>query len=148
MPTVTRRRTVPAHPAEVWRLVSDPERLPEWWPGVQRVEDASRRAWTAVLTSRTGRTVRADYTLLESRPERLLAWRHEVEESPFERILAESSTMLALEPDDGSTRVNLTARLRARGWARFGVLQLHLATARQLKAALDGLEGALAGGES
>ena len=147
MPTITRARTVSASADAVWGLVSDPERLPAWWPAVQRVEEATAAAWTTVLTSRTGKTVRADYTLLESEPERLLAWRHEVEESPFERILSESTTTVALEPEDGSTRVTLTARLRARGFARFGAWQLRRATARQLVAALEGLEAALGGGE-
>ena len=146
MPTVTRARTVSAPADAVWGLVSDPERLPAWWPAVQRVEEATPTAWTTVLASRTGKTVRADYTLLESEPERLLAWRHEVEESPFERILSESTTTVALEPEDGSTRVTLTARLQARGFARFGVWQLRRATARQLVAALEGLEAALGGG--
>ena len=147
MPTVTRARTLAVPAAAVWSLVSDPERLPAWWPAVQRVEEATPHAWTTVLASPTGKTVRADYTLLESRYEELLAWRHEVEESPFERILAESSTSVALEPEDGSTRVTLTTRMRARGFARFGFWQLRRATARQLEAALEGLEAALGTGE-
>ena len=147
MPTVTRARTLAVPAAAVWSLVSDPERLPAWWPAVQRVEEATPHAWTTVLASPTGKTVRADYTLLESRYEELLAWRHEVEESPFERILAESSTSVALEPEDESTRVTLTTRMRARGFARFGVWQLRRATARQLEAALEGLEAALGTGE-
>jgi uncharacterized protein YndB with AHSA1/START domain len=147
VPAVTRARTVAAPPSAVWGLVSDPERLPAWWPAVQRVEEATPSAWTTVLASPTGKTVRADYTLLESEHERLLAWRHEVEESPFERILAESTTTVALEPEDGSTRVTLTARLRPRGFARFGFWQLRRATARQLDAALEGLGQALGAGE-
>ena len=38
------------------------------------------------------------------------------------------------------TRVTLTARLKARGFSRFGGLQIRRATARQLSGALDGLE--------
>jgi uncharacterized protein YndB with AHSA1/START domain len=141
MPTVTRRRRVGAPLEEVWRVVSDPERLPAWWPGVARVEEASPETWTTVLTSSRGRAVRADFTRVESEPPRRLAWRQEVEESPFERILSESLTSLELTPEDGdSTTVQLTVRHRPRGLARFGFLQLRLAAQRQVEGALEGLE--------
>jgi uncharacterized protein YndB with AHSA1/START domain len=140
MPTVTRRRRVGAPLDEVWRVVSDPERLPAWWPGVTRVEEASPEAWTTVLTSSRGKAVRADFTRVESEPPRRLAWRQEVEESPFERILSESLTSLELTPEDGdSTTVELTVRHRPRGFARFGFLQLRLAAQRQVEGALEGL---------
>jgi uncharacterized protein YndB with AHSA1/START domain len=141
MPTISRRRSVGAPPEEVWEVVSDPYRLPQWWPGVARVEEASPEAWTTVLTSATGKSVRADYTRVEARPPQLLVWRHEVAESPFERILAESVTAVELDPDgEGGTDVELTVRNRPRGWARFGTFQLRRATARQLEQALEGLE--------
>jgi uncharacterized protein YndB with AHSA1/START domain len=141
---VRRERVVSAPPAEVWRIVSDPTRLPAWWPGVSRVEEATREAWTTVLVSPTGKSVRADYTLLEeSEPERRL-WRHEVEESPFERLLHESTTEVALAADPaGGTRVGLTLAQRPRGWARFSPFQLRAAARRQAEAALDGLAGLL-----
>jgi uncharacterized protein YndB with AHSA1/START domain len=147
VPTVSRTRTVAAAPEEVWRVVSDPERLPGWWPGVERVEESSPEAWTNVLASGKGRTVRADYTLLESEALRRLVWRHEVEESPFERILASSFTEVGLEPEGGATQVRLTVRHKPRGFARFGFLQLRLAAGRQLEGALDGLEALFAGRE-
>jgi uncharacterized protein YndB with AHSA1/START domain len=148
VPTVSRTRTVRAAPEEVWRVLSDPERLPGWWPGVQRVEDASPEAWTTVLGSPRGKTVRADYTLAEAeRPSRLV-WRHEVEESPFERILRESHTEIELDPEpDGATRVTISVRHRPRGFARFGFVQLRLAARRQLDGALDGLERLFGAGE-
>jgi uncharacterized protein YndB with AHSA1/START domain len=137
---VRRERTVPAPPAEVWRIVSDPNRLAAWWPGVSRVEEASREAWTTVLVSRTGKSVRADYTLVEAEePERVM-WRHEVEASPFERLLRESTTEIALAPEDGGgTRVMVTLDQRPRGWARFSPFQLRAAARRQAEAALEGL---------
>jgi uncharacterized protein YndB with AHSA1/START domain len=141
--TITRARTVPAPPGEVWRLVSDPWRLPAWWPGVQRVEEATERAWTTVLASPRGKTVRADYTLVDFDPEERLVWRHEVEESPFERILSESLTEIGLEPEDGATKVRLVARMKLRGFARFGSIQVRRAAARQLNEALDGIAAAL-----
>jgi uncharacterized protein YndB with AHSA1/START domain len=137
---VKRETLVPAPPEEVWRLVSDPARLPQWWPGVTRVEDASSAAWTTVLSSPQGKSVRVDYTRLEIEPERRLLWRQEVEESPFERILAAAATEIALAPDEGGTRVTIALNQKPRGWARFAPLQFRGAGVRQVQGALDGLK--------
>lgn len=140
MPAVTGRRDVGAPPEEVWRLVSDPERLPAWWPGVTRVEDATATRWTTVMISSKGKSVRADYSRLAAEPERRLVWRQEVEQSPFERILRESVTAVELAPGAaGGTTVAVTVRHRARGLARLGFFQLRAAAARQVREALDGL---------
>jgi uncharacterized protein YndB with AHSA1/START domain len=144
MPTVRRRRSVGVPPDEVWRVVSDPEHLPRWWPGVTRVEEASAETWTTVLTSAKGRSVRADYTRVEAEPPRRLVWRQEVEESPFERILAEAVTAIELSAGvEGSTEVVLTMRHRPRGLAHFGFFQLRAAAARQVEGALDGLQSVM-----
>jgi uncharacterized protein YndB with AHSA1/START domain len=146
MPVVSRSRTVPAAPERVWSVVSDPGQLTEWWPGVQRVEDASRKAWTTVLLTPKGRTLRADFTLLDSEHPSLLRWRQEVEESPFERILESAVTELELHPaGDGSTEVKLTQRLGLRGFSRLGGMQIRMATRKVLQGALEGL-GELADG--
>ena len=137
---VRRERVVPAAPAEVWRILSDPTRLAAWWPGVSRVEEASREAWTTVLVSKTGKSVRADYSLVEAEEPQRLVWRQEVAASPFERLLRESTTEIALAPDPGGgTSVRLTLDQRQRGWARFSPFQLRAAARRQAEAALDGL---------
>lgn len=139
---VHRERVVPAAPVEVWGIVSDPMRLAAWWPGVSRVEEASREAWTTVLVSKTGKSVRADYSLVEAEEPERLKWRHEVTASPFERLLRESTTEIALAPDPaGGTKVRLTLEQRPRGWARFSPFQLRAAARRQADAALDGLAG-------
>ncbi|HMJ94347.1 MAG TPA: SRPBCC family protein [Thermoleophilaceae bacterium] len=137
---VRRERVVSGAPTDIWRIVSDPARLPAWWPGVSRVEDASREAWTTVLVSPKGKAVRADYSLVEARePERLL-WKQEVEESPFERLLSSASTEIALEPEaSGGTRVRLAIDQHPRGWARFSPFQLRAAARRQAEEALVGL---------
>jgi uncharacterized protein YndB with AHSA1/START domain len=137
---VKRETLVPAPPEEVWRLVSDPARLPQWWPGVTRVEEATPETWTTVLSSPKGKVVRADYTRLEIEPERRVAWRQEVEESPFERILASAATEIALARDEGGTRVTVALDQKPRGWARFAPLQFRSAGVRQVQGALDGLK--------
>jgi uncharacterized protein YndB with AHSA1/START domain len=136
---VRRDAVVPAQPEEVWRLVSDPATLPRWWPAVARVEDASSAAWTTVLSSPKGKTIRVDYTRLEIEPERRLVWRQEVEESPFERILASAVTEIAVAPDETGTRVTIALDQKPRGWARFAPLQFRRAGVRQVEGALDGL---------
>jgi uncharacterized protein YndB with AHSA1/START domain len=137
---IRRERVVPAAPAEVWRVVSDPTRLAAWWPGVSRVEEASREAWTTVLVSPAGKSVRADYTLVEAEEPQRMLWRHEVEESPFERLLSESTTEIALAAGgEGGTVVRVTLAQRPRGWARFSPFQLRAAARRQAEAALEGL---------
>lgn len=141
MPVISRARTVAAAPERLWTVVADPEQLPTWWPRVERVEDATRDAWTTVLaTPRGGKTLRADYTLVESDHPRRLRWRQEVEESPFERIFSSSVTDIELDPaGPGQTEVRLTTQVKLRGFSRFGGLQVSRATRRQLTAALDGL---------
>ena len=135
-----REKVVPSSVDEVWRVISDPERLPDWWPGVTRVEDASAVAWTTVLTSAKGKAVRADYTrVTASEPERLV-WRQELEATQFERILVEATTSLELASEDGATRVVLELDQKPRGWARFAPLQFRAAGRRQVEGALEGLE--------
>ena len=135
-----REKVVPSSVDEVWRVISDPERLPDWWPGVTRVEDASAVAWTTVLTSAKGKAVRADYTrVTASEPERLV-WRQELEATPFERILVEATTSLELTSEDGATRVVLELDQKPRGWARLAPLQFRSAGKRQVEGALEGLE--------
>ncbi len=137
---VRRERVVSGAPADVWRIVGDPARLPAWWPGVSRVEEASQEAWTTVLVSPKGKSVRADYTLVEAREPERLRWKQELEETPFERLLHSSTTEIALEPDaGGGTRVRLTLDQRPRGWARFSPFQLRAAARRQAEEALQGL---------
>ena len=137
---IVRRETlVPAPPEEVWRVVSDPARLPAWWPSVSRVEDASPEAWTKVMLSPGGKAVRADYTRVEAEEPTRVLWRHEVEESPFERILSASTTEIAMEGRDDGTLVRISVDHRPRGWARFSPFQMRAAATRQVSGALDGL---------
>jgi uncharacterized protein YndB with AHSA1/START domain len=137
---VRRETVVPATPEEVWGLVSDPARLPQWWPGVTRVEEATAEAWTTVLSSPQGKSVRVDYSRVDDEPGQRLVWRQEVEESPFERILASATTEIAIAEDAGGTRVTVSLDQRPRGWARFAPLQFRAAGRRQVEGAMDGLK--------
>jgi uncharacterized protein YndB with AHSA1/START domain len=137
---VRRETVVPEALDEVWRLVSDPGRLAQWWPGVARVEEATPEAWTTVMTSPKGKSVRMDYTLVATDGPSRLVWRQEVEASPFERILAEATTSLELSAAEGGTRVAIALEQKPRGWARFAPLQFRAAGTRQVQGAVEGLE--------
>lgn len=132
-----------ATPQEVWEVIADPHHFPRWWPGVVRVEEASALAWTKVLSTDKGKTVRADFTREAAEEPRRLRWRQELLESPFERILRESVVEVELEPEDGGTRVSLTAVRKLRGLSRLGGFMFRRATRRQLAEALDGLAQAV-----
>jgi uncharacterized protein YndB with AHSA1/START domain len=136
---VRRETVVPRALDEVWRVVSDPAQLPRWWPGVTRVEEATPQAWTTVLTSPKGKSVRMDYTRVSTEAPSRLVWRQEVEQSPFERILAEATTSLELAAAGEATRVTIALDQKPRGWARFAPLQFRAAGRRQVEGALDGL---------
>lgn len=145
MPRVKRARTIDAAPEAIWRVVSDPHHLPRWWPAVQRVEEVSDEGWTKVLASPRGKTVRADFTRTGAEELRRLAWRQELAESPFERMLSEAVTELTLEPAPAdSTRVQIRATRRLRGLARFGGFIVRRATRTQLEEALEGLDAVTA----
>jgi uncharacterized protein YndB with AHSA1/START domain len=142
--TVKRERTVQASREAVWALVSDPHQLPRWWPQVQRVEEVTGDGWTKVLRTPRGRTIRADYTRVEARAPKRIAWRQEVAESPFEAILDDAVTSIGLEPaDDDATVVSLVSEQELHGRYRFGGFMLRRATRRQLDEALDGIEQAV-----
>jgi uncharacterized protein YndB with AHSA1/START domain len=145
VPTVKRARTIRASSQALWDVVADPSQFPRWWPDVVRVEDATSLAWTKVLSTPKGTTVRADYTRLAAEEPRRIAWHQEIEESPFERILSENRTEVRLEPKtDGATRVELQSVQHLRGYSRFGGFLFRRATRRKLDEALDGLEMAVA----
>ena len=145
MPEVTRKRTLRAPREAVWRLVSDPYSLPRWWPATARVEDVEENAWTSVLTTPAGKSVRADFTRVESEEERRVVWHQELEESPFERVFSLATTAIELQDADSgeSTRVALTAVERLRGRYKLGNWVVRRAARRRLDDALAGLERAL-----
>lgn len=146
MPVTRRSRTVAAPPEEVWAVVGDPHHLTRWWPRVTRVEAVDERAFTEVLGTDKGKSVRADFRVLESEQPVLRRWTQEVSNSPFERILQSAETVVRLvEEGPQSTRVTLTLDQRLRGLSRFGGWMVRGAAKRQLDEALANLDGLLGG---
>jgi uncharacterized protein YndB with AHSA1/START domain len=136
---VRRSRTIAAPPEAVWAVVSNPHRLPAWWPRVERVEGVTASEWTTVLRSERGKAVRADYRLEASEAPARREWSQQTAGTPFERLLHESRTSAVLEPAGSGTAVTLELRQRSRGWARLGGFLLRRAARGQLDGALAGL---------
>jgi carbon monoxide dehydrogenase subunit G len=140
MPTARRSRTVAAPPERVWEIVGDPHHLPRWWPKVTRVEAVTDEHFTEVLSTQDGRSLRADFRVVESRAPERRAWEQELGGTPFERVFAAASTEVMLLPDGDGTRVTLVVRQQVRGSARLGGFMVRRATGRVLDEALDALE--------
>jgi uncharacterized protein YndB with AHSA1/START domain len=140
VPTTRRSRTIADAPERIWETVADPHHLPRWWPRVARVEGVDGSRFTEVLQTAKGKAVRADFTVVESTAPLVRRWSQDVDNTPFERILAVAETEVRLAPDGGGTRVTLTLRQRLRGLARLGAFLVRGATRRQLDEALSGLE--------
>jgi uncharacterized protein YndB with AHSA1/START domain len=149
MPKATRSRVIAADRRSVWEVVSDPYHRARWWPKVSRVEDVHERArgsgsqWTDVLTTASGKGVRAEFRCLWSRDQEGYAWEQQIEGSPFAKVLTSSVTSVALEDRGDGTQVTIQADQRLRGLSRLGGFMLRRATAAQLEEALTGLERAV-----
>jgi uncharacterized protein YndB with AHSA1/START domain len=142
----TRERVLAAPPSEVWDVLADPYQMPRWWPSVERMEGVEDDRFTQVFKTRRRRTVRADFRVLASEPpggeytSGHRTWTQEVAGTPFEPVLHESITEIAVEPADAGTKVTIAQRQRLRGYSKAGALAMRSATAKRLDQALDGLE--------
>ncbi len=142
MPSARRSRTIAAPVQELWELVGDPHHLPRWWPRVTRVEDVEDGAFTEVMRTAKGKTVRADFRVLHSdEHEHTLTWEQQLEGTPFERLLSEARTHLQLCEQDEGTAVTIELHQRLAGFfPRFGGFMVKGAAAKTIEEALDGLE--------
>ena len=142
MPTTRVSRILAAPPEAVWAVVADPWHQPRWWPRVVRMEGVEEGRFTQVLGAASGRGVRADFRVVEAVEPQLLLWQQELVGTPFERLLTEAQTAIALEPADGggSTRVTIELRRRLLGWSRLAPFLFTRAARRQLTEALAGLD--------
>jgi uncharacterized protein YndB with AHSA1/START domain len=147
MATARRTRLITAPSERLWEVLADPDHMPRWWPGVQRMEGVADDRFTQVFTTKKGRSVRLDFQVLASEAPSRRAWSQDVAGTPFERVLVESVVEVVLEPADadGGTRVTIAQRQKLRGYSRTGGLLLKRATNRKLDEALDGLERICAG---
>jgi len=99
MPTARASRRIAAPAEHLWRIVSDPYHLPRWWPRVERVEDVDGGAFTEVMKTRAGKTVRADFDLVRSdEPAGTVVWEQRLQGTPFAGVLSFSETELRVVP--------------------------------------------------
>lgn len=140
MPKTKRSRTIRASQSELWEVVGDPYHLPRWWPRVQRVEAVDSGAFTQVLTTTKGRTVRADFRLTVLEEPDCVAWAQEVAGTPFERVLDSSTITITLQPDGAGTKVTVEQQQKMRGMSQLGGPMVRKAARGVLDEALDGLE--------
>jgi uncharacterized protein YndB with AHSA1/START domain len=112
MLTARRTRTISAPIDDLWDVMRDPHHLPRWWPRVVRVEDVADGAFTEVMKTRKGKTVRADFDIVEVDEEaRTLRWDQRVQGTPFEAVLSSSLTELRLVAVDARGEANGPGRL-------------------------------------
>jgi uncharacterized protein YndB with AHSA1/START domain len=135
-----RSRVLAAPQQTVWELISDPDHMPRWWPGVERIENVHDDRFTQVFKTKRGRPVRADFRVVESAAPWRRAWEQELPGTPFARVLNESVITIALEPMGEGTEVTISQLQKLRGYSRTGGFMLRRATAAKLGEALDGLE--------
>jgi len=149
VPRVTRKRTIEAPVADVWKLVSDPYSLPRWWPRTARVENVEqkpggrRSQWTKVLQTAEGRGVRADFRCVSSATEERYVWEQELEGTPFAKHLRSSVVEIGLRPRDGETLVSIASVQTLKGLSRMGSPMMRHGQGAILDEALDGIERVL-----
>ncbi|HSS33710.1 MAG TPA: SRPBCC family protein [Solirubrobacterales bacterium] len=149
MPRVTRKRTIEAPVAEVWKLVSDPYSLPRWWPRTGRVENVAEKSggrrgqWTKVLQTAEGRGVRADFRCVSSATEERYVWEQELEGTPFAKHLRSSIVEIGLKSQGEKTAISIASVQQLRGMSRMGGPMMRHGQGRLLDEALDGIERAL-----
>jgi uncharacterized protein YndB with AHSA1/START domain len=147
---VTAERSIAATPDAVWPLVSDPDRLPEWFTFAERVEvlegegEGQRRRQHGHWGKRRSEV---DQVITRWEPPRALAWRHEAERlngKPAPRFAATTDFTIELAPDGAGTRVRLRSAQEPAGPVRGLVIRAfgrrEVATA--LNESLEKLAGA------
>jgi uncharacterized protein YndB with AHSA1/START domain len=171
MPTARASRTIAAPVDELWELIGDPHHLPRWWPRVNRVEDVTltgageQGAFTEVMKTAKGKTVRADFELVQAKGgERSLRWRQRIAGTPFARVLKTAETEVSLRPapagspplvgapadgssdsdgvsEAGPTEVTIELHQTLSGFfPRFGGHMVRRAARATIEEALDGLQ--------
>jgi uncharacterized protein YndB with AHSA1/START domain len=141
VPVTRRSAVVAAPPSVVWQTVADPNRMPAWWPRVERVEGVSGTGFTQVLRSDRGALVRADYRIGKRNRPRVVSWAQDLEGTPFGRLLKRAETTVTLEAaqGEGGTRVEIRLEQRLQGVSRFGGFLVKRAARKQLDGALKAL---------
>ncbi len=146
MASTTASRWIRASPQAIWAVISDPRQMPNWWPGVTRVEGIAADRFTEVIPTSNGRFMRRDLSLVSVEPQRRLVWTQQLAGTPFERMLRTWATTITLSQGAGEgTLVTLAEHQQLRGYFRIGSLFQRRSAQRRLTAALACLSELLGG---
>ena len=144
---IVRESRVEGSAENVWKIVSDPDRAPEWFTFAERVEVRSGQG-VGQLRTQHGRwgskKAEVDQEITHFEPNRLLAWRHVAERlngKPAPKFAASTEFRIELEPDGSATIVRLRSRQEPAGAVKGWVMKLFGTkdVARNLERSLDQL---------
>lgn len=113
---IVRERRIEAPTEQLWPLVDDVARLPEWFTFAERAEllEGDGVGRRQRIHGRWGRRrSEVDQLVVEREAGRVLAWRHEAERldgKPAPRFAADTRFEIRFDPEDGGTRVRLESR--------------------------------------
>ncbi|MFN2489561.1 MAG: SRPBCC domain-containing protein [Actinomycetota bacterium] len=109
-------RTIAAAPVELWRVIEDPERLPEWFSFAERAEvlEGGGMGRRQRIHGHWGKKrSEVDQRVVAYVPERLLAWTHEAERvdgKPAPLFAESTEVTVRLNPAGDATQVRLESR--------------------------------------
>lgn len=116
---IARERTILAPAVRVWEVVSEAERLPEWYAraaSAEVLEGAGLGRRQRIRSQWQGQDSEVDQLITAFEPERLLEWRHVAERlggQPAPRFASETVVRIELEAQGSdATRVVLESRQR------------------------------------
>ena len=114
---VRAERSIPSSPDELWPLVSDPVRLPEWFAFAERVEVLEGAGGPGQRRRQHGhwgkKASEVDQVVTRWEPGRALAWSHEAERldgKPAPRFAASTDFTIELVPEAAGTSVRLCSQ--------------------------------------
>ena len=151
---IVRARRIPASASQIWSVVSDARRLPEWYARADRVELLSGEGLgrrQRVISQWQGRPSEIDQVVTVFQPERELQWRHEAERldgRPAPRFSAETVVSIRLTPEaQASTKVVIASRQQPADAEKEAMMRgnsEHLG--KMLESSLESLEALFGGG--